>query len=66
LRRRFNFVAYNVVSVVGQPNDPPPRPDAHPTRDPFEAIEKLARLREAGALTEEEFQAKKSEILGRI
>jgi Short C-terminal domain len=35
-------------------------------QDPFQEIEKLARLRETGALTEEEFQAKKTEILGRI
>jgi Short C-terminal domain len=31
-----------------------------------EQIEKLAHLRDAGALTDEEFQAKKTEILGRI
>ena len=29
-------------------------------------IEKLARLRDAGALTDQEFNAKKSELLGRI
>jgi hypothetical protein len=32
----------------------------------MEQIEKLARLRDMGALTEEEFQAKKTEILVRI
>lgn len=34
--------------------------------DPIELIQKLATLREAGVLTEEEFQAKKTELLARI
>jgi len=37
-----------------------------PAQDPFEQIEKLAHLWEIGALTAEEFQATKSEILGWI
>jgi hypothetical protein len=55
------------VNVATQPNGAPPSPphNLH-TRDPFEQIEKLAQLRDIGALTEEEFQAKKTEILGRI
>ena len=32
-------------------------------RDPFEKLQRLAELRDAGALTEEEFAAKKAEIL---
>jgi hypothetical protein len=55
------------VNVATQPNGAPPSPPHNlPTRDPFEQIEKLAQLRDAGALTEKEFQAKKTEILGRI
>jgi hypothetical protein len=55
------------VNVARQPNGAPPSPPHNlPTRDPFEHIEKLAQLRDTGALTEEEFQAKKTEILGRI
>jgi hypothetical protein len=55
------------VNVARQPNGAPPSPPHNlPTRDPFEQIEKLAQLRDTGALTEEEFQAKKTEILGRI
>jgi Short C-terminal domain len=34
--------------------------------DAFEQLKKLANLRDAGVLTEEEFQAKKTEILSRI
>ena len=34
--------------------------------DPFEAIEKLAKLHEAGILTDEEFSAKKSEMLAKL
>jgi Short C-terminal domain len=55
------------VNVATQPNGAPPSlPHNLPTRDPFEQIEKLAHLRDTGALTEEEFQAKKTQVLGRI
>jgi hypothetical protein len=53
------------MNLVG-PNDLPSAPDNHRTSDPIKQIEKLAHLRDAGALTEEEFQAKKTEILCRI
>ena len=39
---------------------------AAPTSDPFEALQKLAALRDAGVLDEAEFAAKKQEILGRM
>jgi Short C-terminal domain len=58
--------APKLVTLVNRPNDSPSAPDIHPTRNPFKEIEKLARLRDTGALTEEEFQAKKTEILRRI
>lgn len=58
--------APKLVTLVGRPNDSPSAPDIHPTRDRCGEIEKLAHLRDAGALTEEEFQAKKTEILCRI
>jgi hypothetical protein len=54
------------VNVVTQPNGSPSSPHDLPVRDPFEQIEKLAHLWDIGALTAEEFQAKKSEILGWI
>ncbi len=34
--------------------------------DVYQALEKLGRLKEQGILSEEEFQAKKKELLGRI
>jgi hypothetical protein len=37
-----------------------------PAQDPIAQIEKLAALRDAGALSEEEFMAKKAELLSRI
>jgi hypothetical protein len=58
--------APKLVTLVSQPNDLPSAPDNPRTSDPIKQIEKLARLRDAGALTEEEFQAKKTEILCRI
>jgi Short C-terminal domain len=39
--------------------------DAAPTgEDPFEQIEKLSKLHDSGALTDEEFAAAKAKILG--
>lgn len=37
-----------------------------PGPSPVEAIRELGKLRDAGLLTEEEFQSKKTELLGRI
>ena len=39
---------------------PPPQPQA----DPVDQLEKLAKLKESGALTEAEFEAEKAKILG--
>jgi len=39
---------------------------AIPTVDPLEQIKKLSELRDAGLITEEEFQAKKKELLAKI
>lgn len=47
----------------------PPEPesaDGLSTTDPFEAMEKLAHLRDTGVLTEAEFAAKKQELLDRL
>jgi len=41
-----------------------PAPAPAPTDDPFEQIEKLAKLHTEGALTDEEFAAAKAKILG--
>ncbi|GLK57474.1 hypothetical protein JOD31_003561 [Methylopila capsulata] len=47
------------------PQAPAPRPNGE-SADPIELIRKLAALKDAGALTEDEFQAKKIELLARI
>jgi Short C-terminal domain len=54
------------MNVATQPNGPLSSPHNLSTGDPLTQIGKLAQLRDTGALTEEEFQAKKTEILGRI
>ena len=38
--------------------------DAPAAEDPFEQIEKLSKLHDSGALTDEEFAAAKAKILG--
>lgn len=43
---------------------PQPAPEA--ASDPYEQLKKLAMLRDAGAITPEEFDAKKAELLARI
>ena len=48
----------------GAPTDP--GRSAGASADPVEQIRKLAELRDQGLLTEEEFQAKRTELLGRI
>jgi hypothetical protein len=45
---------------------PPTAPPPAPTDDPYEALRKLASLRDAGVLTDDEFEAKKQDLLGRM
>ena len=42
------------------------RADSETGSDIFEKIEKLAKLRETGAITQEEFDAKKADLLSKI
>lgn len=44
----------------------PVTPDRTPHVDPLEQIERLAKLRDAGMLTEDEFQTQKAAYLGRL
>ena len=48
--------------VYEQP--PPPAPAAAPAEDPIAELRELAKLKEDGILTEEEFAAQKRRILG--
>jgi hypothetical protein len=52
-------------AVVAAPAEPA-APETAVATDPFEAMEKLARLRDTGVLTEAEFAAKKQELLDRL
>jgi hypothetical protein len=45
---------------------PPPSPPVQPADDPVEQLRKLAELKAAGIVTEEEFAAKKAEMLSRL
>jgi uncharacterized membrane protein YdbT with pleckstrin-like domain len=66
-QRRISQMGQSIAAQIpGQPPtqvSPPPQP--HPPSIP-EQIEHLDRLRRSGALTEAEFQAKKTELLGRL
>lgn len=53
-------------SQAHAPAEPSRSTDGHPAGDPFASIERLADLRQKGVLTDEEFAAKKAELLGRI
>ena len=52
-------------AVVATPREEAPADPTAPV-DPFVAMEKLAALRDSGVLTDEEFAAKKQELLGRL
>lgn len=52
------------ASPVGQATDPSPGSKASPLDDQMEALRKLKDLLDAGILSQEEFDAKKREILG--
>jgi hypothetical protein len=54
------------ASVVGTPNSMAASTPSTGTIDIFATIERLAELRQKGVLTEEEFTAKKSELLSRL
>jgi Short C-terminal domain len=53
------------ATLVGS-SDQSSAPDNRRTSDPIKQIERLGHLRDTGVLTEQEFQAKKAEILCRI
>jgi Short C-terminal domain len=52
------------MPAVGQVPGMAPQQPAQSQADPVEQLEKLAKLKESGALTEAEFEAEKAKILG--
>ena len=49
-----------------QAGPPPPAPPADPSLDVTQTLARLADLRDRGAITPEEYEAKKAELLGRL
>jgi len=58
LARMRRMASREACTLTDGPTQPPPA-------DLFEQLKKLGELRDAGVLTEDEFQAKKAQILGR-
>lgn len=70
IQRNQNTMRYEGVSPMQQGtfSAPPEQAavQASPSADPIDQLQRLGQLRDAGILTEDEFQAKKSEILSRM
>ncbi|WP_334483305.1 SHOCT domain-containing protein [Micromonospora sp. CPCC 205711] len=65
LQERMNTRHYSGLPAMAPP--PPAAPTAAPAPvDPIAQLRQLGELRDAGILTEEEFAAKKAEILARL
>lgn len=70
IQRNQNTMRYEGVSPMQQstnsatPEQVPGQAPSYP--DPIDQLQRLGQLRDAGILTEDEFQAKKSEILSRM
>jgi len=56
--------AYDAVQAPPPPQAPPPAPPAAAATDPIAELERLNRLHESGALTDQEFTAAKARALG--
>ena len=68
---QHGLVSVASLPVVAVGGEKPPAPSPSPTQtatdgDIFQTIEKLAKLHERGILSNEEFSAKKSELLNRL
>lgn len=55
--------AEDVAKLVGDPRSARPRPQPG---SPVDMIREIARLRDEGLISEEEFQAKKADLLSRV
>jgi hypothetical protein len=58
---RQGLAEQHALGAPAQPQAPAP-----PASDPYEALQKLAALRDASILSPEEFEAKKQELLDRM
>ena len=60
----YNEPAAAAYEATQAPPPPPPTPAAAPAPDTIAELERLSRLHEAGALTDQEFTAAKARALG--
>jgi hypothetical protein len=65
IRQAFGAAAES-MSGVGDPHAAGAAPAAAPAADPIEQIKQLSGLRDAGAITDAEFEQKKAELLSQI
>ncbi len=56
----------SAASIAAAPAPAPPAPAPSTSADAMATLENLAKLRDAGAITPEEFEAKKTELMARI
>jgi Short C-terminal domain len=61
-QRLARQAAEDMTRLVGDPRFRPKRPAS----SPVELIREIARLRDEGLISEEEFEAKKAELLARV
>jgi len=66
IQKHRNTVRYEGVHPTLAVTTSPTNEGASGAPDPIEQLKQLAQLRDAGVVTEEEFQAKKTEILSRL
>lgn len=57
---------WKLDTPAAQPQVQPAQPAPQPETNVFEALERLAKLHDAGALTDEEFAQKKAEMLSKL
>ncbi len=63
------FISALQRAISGQATsaaDAPALPQANPAFDPLDALKRLGELRDAGVVTDEEFAAKKADLLAKI
>ena len=63
-RQQQKYAAQDAAAQPMEAAQPIEAAPAAPAEDPFEQIEKLSKLHDSGALTDEEFAAAKAKILG--
>ncbi len=67
LQQNANTVRYQGTHpAAGQPTGAAPALPMQPVVDPIQQLKQLGELRDAGVLSDEEFAAKKADILSRL